>query len=163
MLEVKHHDGVQLTRGILSFLGGPLKACFYLVDGLMIDTGSRTMEGDVIPLLEEARIEKVALTHFHEDHVGLSSWVALAKGAEVFIHEDVVENTNKRITLPWYRRSSWGIPEPFVSNPCPPVIETENHCFQVIPTPGHTSEHVIFYEESRGWLFTGDLFVSATP
>ncbi|NLV17479.1 MAG: MBL fold metallo-hydrolase [Syntrophomonadaceae bacterium] len=163
MLEVKHHDGVQLTRGILSFLGDPLKACFYLVDGLMIDTGSRTMERDVVPLLEEVRIEQLVLTHFHEDHVGLSSWVAKAKGAEVFIHEDAVENTKKKINLPWYRRSSWGIPEPFASKPCPSVIETDNHRFTVIPTPGHTDDHVVFYEESRGWIFTGDMFVNATP
>jgi glyoxylase-like metal-dependent hydrolase (beta-lactamase superfamily II) len=30
----------------------------------------------------------------------------------------------------------------------------------VIPTPGHTDDHICLYEPNEGWLFSGDLFVN---
>jgi ribonuclease/clavin/mitogillin len=29
----------------------------------------------------------------------------------------------------------------------------------VIPTPGHTDDHICPYEPNEGWLFSGDLFI----
>jgi len=60
-----------------------------------------------------------------------------------------------------YRRLFWGWPEPsqgrLISDG--EVIQTEHYAFQVIYTPGHSSDHLCLYEASQGWLFTGDLFV----
>jgi glyoxylase-like metal-dependent hydrolase (beta-lactamase superfamily II) len=30
----------------------------------------------------------------------------------------------------------------------------------VIPTPGHSNDHICLYEPNEGWLFSGDLFIS---
>jgi glyoxylase-like metal-dependent hydrolase (beta-lactamase superfamily II) len=30
----------------------------------------------------------------------------------------------------------------------------------VIPTPGHSDDHICLYEPNQGWLFSGDLFIS---
>jgi glyoxylase-like metal-dependent hydrolase (beta-lactamase superfamily II) len=30
----------------------------------------------------------------------------------------------------------------------------------VIPTPGHSEDHICLYEPNEGWLFSGDLFIS---
>src|SRR4030042_4001785 len=32
--------------------------------------------------------------------------------------------------------------------------------FLVVPTPGHSDDHVCLYEPNEGWLFSGDLFLS---
>lgn len=163
MLVVKALDSVQMARGTLTFLGSPMKACLYVVDGLMIDTGPRNMAPETIPFLQDIPIEQVALTHLHEDHVGLSSWLAQSKRADIFIHSESVAATTRSNNLPWHRRWSWGIAEPFISKPLPARIERDKHTFEVIPTPGHTADHVVLYEKEKGWLFTGDLFVNAHP
>ena len=36
------------------------------------------------------------------------------------------------------------------------LIELNNHAFRVIETPGHTRGHVVYFDEDRGILFTGD-------
>jgi len=38
-------------------------------------------------------------------------------------------------------------------------VQTKNHRFTVIHTPGHSSDHICLYEPKEGWLFSGDLFV----
>jgi glyoxylase-like metal-dependent hydrolase (beta-lactamase superfamily II) len=30
----------------------------------------------------------------------------------------------------------------------------------VIPTPGHSEDHICLFEPNEGWLFSGDLFIS---
>ena len=30
----------------------------------------------------------------------------------------------------------------------------------MIPTPGHSDDHICLYEPNEGWLFSGDLFIS---
>jgi len=30
----------------------------------------------------------------------------------------------------------------------------------VIPTPGHSDDHICLFESNEGWLFSGDLFIS---
>jgi glyoxylase-like metal-dependent hydrolase (beta-lactamase superfamily II) len=163
MLSIEAHDSVQLARGTLSLFGSPLKACLYVVDGLMIDTGPRNLRRETIPFLQDVPVEQVALTHLHEDHVGLSAWLSKSKGAEVLIHRDAVAVAAKGSPLPWHRRLGWGNYVPFVSQPLPERIERDHHIFEVIPTPGHTDDHVVYYEKQKGWLFTGDLFVNPHP
>jgi len=163
MLAVETHDGVQLARGTLTFLGSPLKSCLYVVDGLLIDTGPRSMARETIPFLQGVPIEQVALTHLHEDHVGLSSWVSRHKGAEIYIHQESVAKTTRPGRLPWHRYYSWGPIAPFVSEPMPDRLERDHYTFEVIPTPGHTSDHVVLYVKEKGWLFTGDFFLYTNP
>jgi glyoxylase-like metal-dependent hydrolase (beta-lactamase superfamily II) len=53
----------------------------------------------------------------------------------------------------------WGTPEPSETAPVDSEIQTKRFRFSVIPTPGHTDDHICLYEPNEGWLFTGDLFV----
>ena len=39
------------------------------------------------------------------------------------------------------------------------MIAAGKYRYQVICTPGHSPDHICLYEQERGWLFTGDLFV----
>jgi glyoxylase-like metal-dependent hydrolase (beta-lactamase superfamily II) len=53
----------------------------------------------------------------------------------------------------------WGTPEPSETAPVDSEIQTKSYRFSVIPTPGHTDDHICLYEPNEGWLFTGDLFI----
>jgi glyoxylase-like metal-dependent hydrolase (beta-lactamase superfamily II) len=57
-----------------------------------------------------------------------------------------------------YRWLMWGVPEPAKVEALPDVIETPHLRIRVIPTPGHTRDHVIFFEPETRTVFTGDLF-----
>jgi len=163
MLAVAAHDGVHMARGTVRFFGGSFKACLYVVDGLVIDTGPRTLSSKTIPFFRDFPVDQVALTHLHEDHVGLAHWLSQSKGAEIFIHSQSVPVAVKGSPLPWHRRLCWGSYIPFASRPLLEKIERAHHTFEVISTPGHTEDHVVFYERNKGWLFTGDLFVTPHP
>jgi glyoxylase-like metal-dependent hydrolase (beta-lactamase superfamily II) len=71
-------DGVR--RVTLPLPTGPKHVHCYLVDGTLFDTGLGL--GDAP--WESAGIERIAITHFHPDHVGGAAAAAAATGAPVF-------------------------------------------------------------------------------
>jgi len=42
-------------------------------------------------------------------------------------------------------------------------VSTKHFRFEVISTPGHCDDHICLFERSKGWLFTGDLWVITHP
>jgi glyoxylase-like metal-dependent hydrolase (beta-lactamase superfamily II) len=62
--------------------------------------------------------------------------------------------------LPWYRRLVWGCPHSSETKELDSKIQTKNFLFLVIPTPGHSDDHICLYEPNEGWLFSGDLFIN---
>jgi glyoxylase-like metal-dependent hydrolase (beta-lactamase superfamily II) len=61
--------------------------------------------------------------------------------------------------LELYRRLVWGQAENVEAMPLGDVVETARYRLDVIPTPGHSPDHVCFFEPEQGWLFSGDLFI----
>ena len=43
---------------------------------------------------------------------------------------------------------------------CRTVVDAGGVRLEVVETPGHSPDHVCFFERARGWLFTGDLFLA---
>jgi glyoxylase-like metal-dependent hydrolase (beta-lactamase superfamily II) len=54
----------------------------------------------------------------------------------------------------------WGCPHPSETGELDSKIQTKKFLFLVIPTPGHSDDHICLYEPNEGWLFSGDLFIS---
>jgi glyoxylase-like metal-dependent hydrolase (beta-lactamase superfamily II) len=75
---VQLEDGIQ--RLTLPLPTGPKHVHCYLVDGTLFDTGL----GLGAAPWESAGIERIAITHFHPDHVGGAAAAANATGAPVF-------------------------------------------------------------------------------
>ena len=71
-------DGIQ--RLTLPLPTGPKHVHCYLVDGTLFDTGLGL--GDAP--WESAAVERIAITHFHPDHVGGAAAAAAATGAPVY-------------------------------------------------------------------------------
>jgi glyoxylase-like metal-dependent hydrolase (beta-lactamase superfamily II) len=135
------------------------------VDGLLIDTGCAHSAEELTAALHDEHLTRVINTHSHEDHIGANGLLQQQHaGLEIFAHPDalpVLADPHKTQPLQLYRRVMWGWPQPCtasgVSNG--DVLETDHFKFQVIFTPGHSPDHLCLYEEERGWLFSGDLFV----
>jgi glyoxylase-like metal-dependent hydrolase (beta-lactamase superfamily II) len=84
------------------------------------------------------------------------------KGAVVLASEaacPIINGAATRPPLMAYQRVLWGWPEKSPSEPLGEWVQTDRHRFQVIPTPGHSVDHVCLYEPNEGWLFCGDAYV----
>jgi glyoxylase-like metal-dependent hydrolase (beta-lactamase superfamily II) len=112
-------------------------------------------------LFKEIDIQQAVVTHAHEDHCGNSRLLEEVLGVPSLAPEKslpLLARTQWNLQL--YRRVLWGTPPPFNAKPLGERLETENYRFQIIPTPGHSDDHVVLYEPERRWLFTGDLYLS---
>ena len=68
---------------------------------------------------------------------------------------------SKGFPLHLYQRVVWGKPNPASALPVPQTILVDDDCkLQTIHTPGHSLDMTSYLEPNRGWLFTGDLYVS---
>lgn len=137
----------------------------YRVGDLVIDTGCAYSADELAKALAGEHITHIVNSHSHEDHIGANGVLQNQHaGLKIFAHPlalPVLKDPRRTQPLQPYRRLFWGWPEPSEGQPVEDgqVIETGNYQFEVIYTPGHSPDHICLYEEARGWLFTGDLFV----
>jgi len=137
----------------------------YLVDGLLVDSGCAHAAQELVAALTSETLTSIVNTHSHEDHIGANGPLQVQRdGLEIHAHPSalpVLHDPRRMQPLQFYRRVMWGWPEPSAASPLQDgqQIETEQHTFQVIYTPGHSPDHICLYEPQQGWLFTGDLFV----
>jgi len=137
----------------------------YLVDGLLVDSGCAHCVGETLAALAGTPLAWIANTHTHEDHIGANGTLQSQKpGLEIYAHPQalpILADPHGKQPLQPYRRLFWGWPTPSIGKPVEngDVISTNQYQFQVIYTPGHSSDHICLYESNQGWLFSGDLFV----
>jgi glyoxylase-like metal-dependent hydrolase (beta-lactamase superfamily II) len=134
--------------------------CFIL-DNVLIDTAQAHCEEKVRETFQHKNIEKILLTHFHEDHSGNVATLAHEHQAEVFAHPLTQEKVKQGFDLYLYERVLFGQITPYAKeiHDFPVIIETTHHVLLPIYTPGHSDDHTVFLEPDKGWLFSGDLFV----
>lgn len=132
---------------------------YYHLDEILIDTGPYCARKSVAHYLGNHRIEKALLTHCHEDHAG-NVGLLLEKGIRVFGHEKSVAALSRRHHLKPYEYILFGKLESAQIESVATKIQTKRHVLLPIHTPGHSHDHTVYYEPDRGWLFSGDLFLS---
>ncbi len=137
-----------------------LDVCLYIADGVLVDAGSANILKEIRKLLETEKITCAAITHVHEDHTGAAAWIKNNLKVPVYLHKNSIAEASVRSDIPLYRRITWGNREGFAADPMPGCIVTGKYRFDVIESPGHHRDHVVFHEKNMGWLFTGDLYVS---
>lgn len=121
----------------------------YVVDighgeALVIDPGPLD-ERHIAALLEHARsrgltVTAIALTHGHPDHAPAAAVLASRTSALVYAHphSEVARDRDLPLDADW---------------------QIGSLTLRVIDAPGHTFEHVIFYEPEEAALFTGDVIL----
>ncbi len=160
MLSIDKHGPITSACAQSKFLGVPFAVYLYFIDGLLIDTGSQNMGRDTIPFFKEYMPRQTVITHCHEDHTGMAYWLDKKMGIPVYISPQSVKLTTKPPYIPIYRQWIWGSQLPFNSLPLGQTVETDSHVFDVIPSPGHSPDHVVLHEKNQGWLFGGDIFLA---
>ncbi|SPD72343.1 Zn-dependent hydrolase, glyoxylase [uncultured Desulfobacterium sp.] len=159
MFNVSTFEDVICGQDEIDLIGSSLSVFTFFVDGLLLDTGPRSFEQDSAKFFKNHPIAQVALSHVHEDHCGMASWLQKNMGVPIYLHKGAIEEASKRADLPHYRLKIWGEREAFSAISMPDEIITPRHRFEAIDTPGHCAAHMVFYEGEKGWLFTGDTFI----
>ena len=152
-------EGVHFINGTVRFQKVKLNVFCFATDGVLVDTSAQSLFTVVKPFFDRIDVDQVVLTHHHEDHTGGAHYM-VDKGVPVFLHKQSIDDVARKANYPMYRKLFWGIRKPFIAQPLRETFESRSAKWDVIATPGHTSDHLSFLNRETGMLFTGDLFVS---
>lgn len=164
MIETRVYEEVTQIKMSREINGKPAYwVAAYLVDGLLIDTGSSYTSQEMASFLKGCDVRIAVNTHFHEDHVGGNRDIMESCNIDIYAHPDSIPLIAGRPFLYPYQEIVWGYPAASIVKPVPELIRTGHCSFTVIETPGHSVGHIALAELSKGWFFTGDLFSREHP
>ncbi len=135
------NPSLMTNRGTNTYLVG-------LPDPVLIDAGAGDAEYerrllDCVGTFRLGEVSKILITHSHRDHVG-----GLERLRWLFPH------------APVYRFFPDGPDDPaFEPVEDGSLIEYTGGFLRVVHTPGHARDHVCFFDDRRGILFSGDHIV----
>lgn len=172
-----------IYKMVITFPGGMGEVNAYLVKGrrgyTIIDTGIYSNESLAIwknLLATGITVEKIVLTHTHQDHIGLASWFQQDIGAPVVVSELGIKEMHK------YRKQDTigklinlvirhGGPkvspkmgdDSFIYDFQPDdtfkngeQIKLGDDLYEAIWTPGHAPDHFCFYNQLERTMLLGD-------
>jgi glyoxylase-like metal-dependent hydrolase (beta-lactamase superfamily II) len=158
----------RLADGLFQLRGFPPHVVnIYLMDGILIDAGTRFDVRRILRQLKGQTVTAHALTHAHPDHQGSSHAVCEALGLPLWCGSgdaEAVEDPTlivSRLPQHWLNRTVGA----FASGPAHPVARRlregdEVGGFRVIETPGHSAGHVSYWRESDRTLILGDVLAN---
>jgi glyoxylase-like metal-dependent hydrolase (beta-lactamase superfamily II) len=160
IVEIEQFGEVEAIKLGYGPIGRPFMSVYlYILDGLVIDTGQRHMQKSVIELLDGKELNRILLTHHHEDHSGNASAICQHHHIEAFGHPLTVQKMANNFRILPYQHLVWGKSEPLVLQPLRTTVESNRYKLMPVHTPGHSKDHTVFWENTNGWLFSGDLFL----
>lgn len=167
MIQVEQYGPVIAIRMARRFLGKPLYwSTAYWLDGLLVDTGPAATASELVRVLEQVPVTQIALTHAHEDHMGgLGALRKRYPHIPVFAAQraQAIVQDPTQLQMQFYRRVVWGSPEAVDEitplNEVADVLRTPRFTLRAVETPGHSRDHVCYFEPSQRWVFSGDAFI----
>lgn len=167
MIDVEQHGSVRVLRLSRSVFGRPIYwTAAYWLDGLLIDTGPACTAAQLVRVLGRLPVRQIAITHAHEDHIGgLALLRRRFPEAQVYAprHAIPLIEEPQRLNMQWYRRLLWGTPPPVQGvqslDSVDDRLSTNEFTLRAVETPGHSRDHVSYFEPRYRWLFSGDAFI----
>jgi glyoxylase-like metal-dependent hydrolase (beta-lactamase superfamily II) len=130
----------------------------------LVDTGPPNQWPAVRTFLQERKIERVLVTHHHEDHSGNARRLKDEMRANVFVPERGIEPMSRGFRIRPYQWVIWGKPGLLEAKASPDEMVLEGGLrLRTVAAPGHSPDMTCYLEPERGWLFTGDLYIASKP
>jgi glyoxylase-like metal-dependent hydrolase (beta-lactamase superfamily II) len=141
----------------------------YLMEGVLIDAGTKGAHGRLRKALNGTRPSAHAITHAHADHQGSSAALCDDFGIELWAGEadadamasgDLSDRAPSNLITRWQLRH-WAGP----AHPVARRLREGDRVggFAVLETPGHSPGHVAFWRESDRTLVAGDVLFGRHP
>jgi len=154
----------QVAENVYLLRGRPKYAInVYLMNGVLIDAGSRMAEQRILSQLVGLDVTTHALTHAHPDHQGSSHAVCEKLDIPLLCGRgdaDAMESGDWEQVIPnnWSTRPQ----HKFWTGPPHPVTKRLQEGddvagFTIVEVPGHAPGHVAFWRESDRLLILGDV------
>jgi glyoxylase-like metal-dependent hydrolase (beta-lactamase superfamily II) len=153
MLRVIDHgeiDEFELSTPLSRTAG--IKVSAFRLRGTLIDTGFHRVRAELARVLESHPVERALVTHWHEDHSGNLDVLA-RRGVPAVVTARTRAHLAATQALPWYRWAIWGPPRLTVAGENPSLD------LELVPTPGHSDDHVAVWDPQSEVVFGGDLFL----
>jgi len=150
---------VKVFNSKVQLMGTTINVYTYFIDGMLIDSGPHRMRGAITDFCLQNQPDKIVHTHYHEDHTGNTAYLINKLQIPAYIHSESLGICKEKGDIPIYRWAFWGNRKAFPAQRLPKSIENNHSRYEVIHTPGHTPDHVVFLDKNEGRLFSGDLFV----
>ena len=126
----------------------------YLLAGVLVDSGFPGVQRALLDAVRTLAPRGGVITHDHEDHSGNAP--ALARmGLPLLMHPDCEAVLRERPHIGAYRRIVWGRPERLREA----LAVFDAAPLAIVPTPGHTSNHLVVWDAERSIVASGDLFL----
>lgn len=162
MLRTDTHGPVTRIEMARTIMGRPVfTVSAYMLGDTLVDSGCAAAAAELVDWSRTHGVRRAVHTHYHEDHTGGDARLIAELGVEVFATPETAAQLRAFYRLPLYRLLTWGQPGNVEASPIGGEVMVGGHPFRVIPTPGHCPDHVCLYQPENGWLFSGDLFISA--
>jgi glyoxylase-like metal-dependent hydrolase (beta-lactamase superfamily II) len=160
IVEKRQFGEVEAFRLGYGPIGRPLMSVYlYVLDGLVIDTGQHNMQKAVLDLLGEKKLDRILLTHHHEDHGGNAAAICQQHQIKAWGHPITAQKMADGFKILPYQRFIWGQSERAKLLPVGPAVESNKFTLEAVHTPGHSKDHMVYWEKDNGWLFAGDLYL----
>lgn len=162
------HGPVEALRTGRYPIGLNTHAYCYHVGRTLIDTGPPNQWSNVQSFVEEMAsdrgIDRVVVTHHHEDHAGNAGRIADLLDVPVLAPAGSIAPLRDGFSIEMYRRMVWGSPVPVEASPVPSRLPIAGgYTLRTIPAPGHANDMVCYQVEETGWTFTADLYITRRP
>ncbi|TKB50353.1 MBL fold metallo-hydrolase [Ferrimonas sediminicola] len=155
------HEGVEGVRVGRFNQGINTTFILYRIGATQVDTGPPNQWSTIRRLLDAQPPTRLLLTHHHEDHAGNAARIADRYRLMPFAPETGRTKLARGYRIPPIQRLIWGSPQPVETLPLPERIPMpEGGALQPVHTPGHAKDLTCFYWPERGYLFSGDLYLS---
>jgi glyoxylase-like metal-dependent hydrolase (beta-lactamase superfamily II) len=143
-------------------------AICYRIGRTLIDTGPPNQWRHVQPFVEaeaeDPGIDRVVLTHHHEDHAGNAKAIQEMLDVPVYAPAASLDRLREGFSIESYRWVVWGRPAPIDAEPVPDALTlADGTPLRTVPAPGHSDDMVCYLAEGHGLLFTADLYITAQP
>lgn len=135
----------------------------YLIDGVLIDTGCDYTKKELADFLGDKKVSCIINTHYHEDHVGANALLKGRYGLRAFAHRETIRLMSEEYELYPFQRETWGYPTTCTAEPIGASFNNGGVSLRIIETPSHCRGHISLFEENRGVLFSGDIWVGERP
>ena len=160
LFKINQFEDITVLKMSKTLLGKPVFFVHaFFIDNLLVDTGFTGAKLHVRQFIREHGVKNIAITHHHEDHIGANA-EANRLGIVPLVPQEGLELIRHPHKLQRYRMLTWGMPEPSEAQVLGGTLQTGRFTFAVLHAPGHSHDHKVFFLKERGWLFSGDVFLS---